>query len=119
MKASVNITTIEPNSAYSPVTKTISADIEIGNNSGPMPIEKQASKIQLPIVFPIVNPCSFFRIAVKLTKSSGRDVPMATAKKLTMYSDMLKISDSLITDWITKYAPMATPAKPIATRIKW
>jgi len=63
-------------------------DTGMGKNKGPIPIEKPASKIQPPKVLPIVRLNSFFLTALMFTKSSGRDVPIATARKLTMYSDI-------------------------------
>jgi hypothetical protein len=88
LNASINITMMDPNSAYIPVIIARFPDTVTGKISGPIPIEKRASKMQLPIVFPIASSYSFLRAAVTLTKSSGRDVPIATAKKLTMYSEM-------------------------------
>ena len=81
LKASINITMMEPNSAYTPVIIARFPETEIGKINGPIPIEKQASKMQLPKVFPIVRPYSFLRAAVTLTKSSGRDVELGVGKE--------------------------------------
>ena len=98
----INITSAEPISAYVPVIIARFAETVIGNSKGPIPMEKQASKMQLPSVLPIVSWNWFFLTAATFTKNSGRDVPIATAKKLTTYSDMLKISERVITDCITR-----------------
>lgn len=74
---------MEPNSAYTPVIIARFPDTEIGKINGPIPIEKQASKIQLPMVFPTVSSYSFLRAAVTLTKSSGRDVPVVSSYGIT------------------------------------
>ncbi|MCW4022683.1 MAG: hypothetical protein NWF02_05970 [Candidatus Bathyarchaeota archaeon] len=55
LNARVKITINEPNRAYTPVNITKSTDKEMGKNNGPIPIEKQASKMQLPKVLPIVS----------------------------------------------------------------
>ena len=55
LNASIKITMTEPNRAYEPVSKARPPETEIGKNNGPIPIEKQASKIQLPKVFPIAS----------------------------------------------------------------
>ena len=48
LKASINITMIDPNRAYEPVSTARPPEIEIGKSNGPIPIENPASKIQLP-----------------------------------------------------------------------
>jgi hypothetical protein len=55
LNASINMTKMDPNRAYVPVNKARSPDTKVGKSKGPIPIEKQASKIQLPKVFPIVS----------------------------------------------------------------
>ena len=55
LKASINITMIDPNRAYEPVSTARPPEIEIGKSNGPIPTEKEASIMQLPKVFPIVS----------------------------------------------------------------
>ena len=111
LNVSVNTIAAETNNAYKPVTITRFPVTSTGNIRGPIPIEKPVSIIQLPIMFPIESSYCFLRMAVKLTTNSGRDVPIATTKKLMRYSEMRKTDDKLITDSITIKDPIATPMK--------
>ena len=88
LSASVNITATETSIAYEPVIVARFPDTVIGEINGPIPMEKQASKMQLPMVFPIASSYWLLRTAVKSTTSSGRDVPIATTKKLMRYSEI-------------------------------
>ena len=63
LSASVNITTIETSITYEPVIVASLPDTAIGKINGPIPMEKQASKIQLPMVFPIASSCWLLRMA--------------------------------------------------------
>ena len=55
LSASVNMTMREPNIAYNPVITASLLDTVIGKINGPIPMEKEASKIQIPRVFPIAS----------------------------------------------------------------
>ena len=99
--ASKNIAKIEPNIAYKPVVVASSPDIACGKKNRPIPMEKEASKRQLPIMFPMESSYCFFRRAVIVTTNSGSDVPIATTKKLIKYSEILKLAESEITDCTT------------------
>jgi len=98
LNANVVITMIEAKIAYNPVIIANLADIKFGKIKFPMLIETVASTIQLPMISPIANSYSFFLIAVTSTRSSGREVPIETMKKLIRYSDTLKTAESLMTD---------------------
>ena len=75
-----------------------SPETACGKKTWPIPIERLASTTQLPIMSPITISYCFLRSAVRSTASSGRDVPIATKKKLMMYSGMLRIAESTMTD---------------------
>ena len=55
LSASVNITMREANITYNPVITANPPDTVIGKSNGPIPMEKEASKMQLPRVFPIAS----------------------------------------------------------------
>jgi len=86
LSASVNMTMMEANIVYKPVIVARFPDTVIGEISGPIPMENKASKIQLPMMSPIASLYRCLRIAVKSITNSGRDVPIATTKKLMRYS---------------------------------
>ncbi len=98
LNASVEITMTEAKIAYNPVINPNLPETIFGKSRFPMLIETVASTIQLPMMSPIANSYSFFRIAVKSTMSSGREVPIDTKKKLIRYSEILKIVDNLMID---------------------
>lgn len=111
--ASVDTTIIEPNHAYRPVISASPPDTVISPQiRGPIPIEKPASMMQLPMASPMAISNCLFLMAIKSTINSGREVPIATMKKLMKYSDTCRIADKAITDSITMKDPKATPRKP-------
>ena len=55
LSASVNMTTMEPNIAYRPVIMAVSPDTICGKKSCPIPIETEASTIQIPMASPIAS----------------------------------------------------------------
>ena len=98
LNVSVVITIIEAKIAYKPVIVANPPDMKVGKSKFPMLIEIVASTIQLPMISPMANSYSFFRIAVRSTMSSGIEVPIETMKKLTRYSETLKTDESLMID---------------------
>jgi len=118
LNARIDRTIMEPRSAYKPVVSAILPETLIGKNSGPIPMEKPASTMLLPMASPMAISYCLFRTAVKSTTSSGRDVPMATKKKLMKYSGMRRTADKVITDSITIKDPTATPMKPRIAKSK-
>ena len=116
--ASVDMTIMDANIAYRPVIITSCPDTSTGKIKGPIPMAKLASTMQLPIRSPTASLYCLLRIAVISTTSSGRDVPMATTKKLMRYSETWKTYDIVITDSITAKDPIPTPAKPRAAITK-
>lgn len=57
-----------------------------GNKTCPIPIESVESTMHDPIISPIAMECCFNRNALISTASSGSEVPIATPKKLMIYS---------------------------------
>jgi hypothetical protein len=88
VSASVNMTKKEPNNAYQPVIAASSPDIMVGKSNCPIPRERLASTRELPMMSPIASSYCLLRRAVKSTTSSGRDVLIATMKKLIRYSEI-------------------------------
>ena len=91
LRASADITMAEANNAYKPVVSAILPDTvigEIGETRGPIPMDRLASTRQLPIASPMAISYCLLRMAVRSTASSGREVPMATRKKLITYSSI-------------------------------
>jgi len=70
---------------------SILPDTVIGKNKGPIPTEKPASTMLLPMMSPIAISHCLFRTAVKSTTSSSREVPIATLENLfqaTLLADL-------------------------------
>jgi len=72
LSASVDKTMMEISSAYRPVVSASPPDIVIGKKRGPIPIEKPASTMQLPMASPMATSYCFLRMAVKSTANSVR-----------------------------------------------
>ena len=101
LTASTSKTAIEANNAYKPVVSASLAETATGKIKAPIPIERPASTMQLPIASPMAIPYCFLRTAVKSTASSGKDVPIETTKKLIKYSGMCAPAESATTELTT------------------
>jgi len=98
LKASVSITTSDPNIVYNPMETAMPQDTAWGKKNRPIPSEIDPSTIQLPIASPMTSLYCFFLRTVKSTTSSGSDVPRNNMKKLIKYSEMCKAEEMNITD---------------------
>ena len=74
-----------------------SPETACGKKTWPIPIERLASTTQLPIMSPITISYCFYEALLGQPQVPEERFPIAT-KKLMMYSGMLRIAESIMTD---------------------